>query len=122
MLRAFGHEEVSVLDGGLQAAKALGLKLKEETYTGIGDLRLKQKAGTMSGGEWCCHEQHFDVIPDDKAQELAYFILQCQALTHSYSNWNFWGICQYFFHKVIDAGAPPHVIISSFPWGKKKLT
>jgi len=27
------------------AAKALGLKLKEETYTGIGDLRLKMKAG-----------------------------------------------------------------------------
>ncbi len=27
------------------AAKALGMKLKEETYTGIGDLRLKVKAG-----------------------------------------------------------------------------
>src|SRR3982751_2010454 len=27
------------------AAKALGLKVKEETYTGIGDLRLKMKAG-----------------------------------------------------------------------------
>ena len=26
-------------------AKALGMKLKEETYTGIGDLRLKMKAG-----------------------------------------------------------------------------
>ena len=26
------------------AAKALGMKVKEETYTGIGDLRLKQKA------------------------------------------------------------------------------
>lgn len=27
------------------AAKALGMKVKEETYTGIGDLRLKMKAG-----------------------------------------------------------------------------
>ena len=27
------------------AAKALGIKVKEETYTGIGDLRLKMKAG-----------------------------------------------------------------------------
>lgn len=27
------------------AAKALGMKIKEETYTGIGDLRLKMKAG-----------------------------------------------------------------------------
>ena len=30
------------------AAKALGIKLKEETYTGIADLRLKVKAGAVT--------------------------------------------------------------------------
>ena len=32
------------------AGKALGMKVKEETYTGIGDLRLKMKAGANGGG------------------------------------------------------------------------
>ena len=30
------------------AAKVLGIKLKEETYTGIADLRLKVKAGAVT--------------------------------------------------------------------------
>src|SRR5436190_87760 len=42
------------------AAKALGIKLKEETYTGIADLRLKVKAGAVS----------WDVVPPEKVYEV----------------------------------------------------